>query len=104
MGTQNRRASFLSFAPSLTVQYFYAGGCLLSLLFVMFYIGETRGRTLEEINELFAKRVPARKWKGYVTDAETRSADRYQRGLASEDSPRLVDKKLEPSEERVESV
>lgn len=88
----------------LKIGYFYAGGCLLSLLFVMFYIGETRGRTLEEINELFAKRVPARKWKGYVTDAETRSADRYQRGLVSEDSPRLVDKKLEPSEERVEDV
>ena len=48
--------------------------------------------------------MPARKWKGYVTDAETRSADRYQRGLVSEDSPRLVDKKLEPSEERVEDV
>lgn len=26
----------------------YAGGCLLALLFVMFFIGETRGRTLEE--------------------------------------------------------
>ena len=47
LGTQDRRTP-LRFSPFLTTQYFYAGGCLLSLLFVMFYIGETRGRTLEE--------------------------------------------------------
>lgn len=59
---------------------------MLSALFIWLYIGETRGRTLEgiiamftfgeletnnsviilpEINEMFAKRIPARKWGTY---------------------------------------
>lgn len=49
----------------LKIGYIYSGGCILSALFIWLYIGETRGRTLEEINEMFAKRVPARKWVDY---------------------------------------
>jgi len=29
------------------------------------YIGETRGKTLEEINWLFNHKIPARAWKNY---------------------------------------
>jgi sugar porter (SP) family MFS transporter len=58
----------------LKIGYIYSGGCLLSALFIWFYIGETRGRTLEEINEMFAKRVPARKWRKYRCDIAEYSA------------------------------
>lgn len=47
------------------VGYVYAGGCILSLLFVYFYIGETLGRTLEEINQMFDARLPVMKWKSW---------------------------------------
>ncbi|KZP26508.1 general substrate transporter [Athelia psychrophila] len=52
----------------LKIGYIYSGGCILSALFVWLYIGETRGRTLEEINEMFARGVPARQWAGYEVD------------------------------------
>lgn len=45
------------------VGYIYAGGCCLSLLFVYFYIGETLGRSLEEINQMFDDDLPVMKWK-----------------------------------------
>lgn len=35
-------------------------------LFTWAYIPETRDRTLEEINEIFEAKVPARKFKSYV--------------------------------------
>ncbi|KZP04250.1 general substrate transporter [Athelia psychrophila] len=55
----------------LKIGYIYSGGCILSALFVWLYIGETRGRTLEEINEMFARQVPARKWSSYKCDIAT---------------------------------
>ena len=48
------------------VGYVYAGGCILSLAFVYFYIGETLGRTLEEINQMFDARLPVMKWKTWT--------------------------------------
>jgi len=58
----------------LKIGYIYSGGCLLSALFIWLYIGETRGRTLEEINEMFAKRVPARMWGKYQCEIAEYSA------------------------------
>lgn len=55
----------------LKIGYIYSGGCILSALFIWLYIGETRGRTLEEINEMFARQVPARKWSSYRCDIAT---------------------------------
>ncbi|KAF7980338.1 hypothetical protein HWV62_38765 [Athelia sp. TMB] len=52
----------------LKIGYIYSGGCILSALFVWLYIGETRGRTLEEINEMFARGIPARQWASYHVD------------------------------------
>jgi hypothetical protein len=37
-------------------------------------IGETRGRTLEEINIMFARKVPARKWAAYVVEGDDDTA------------------------------
>jgi hypothetical protein len=51
--------------------FIFVGLAVLCLVFVWFYQPETRGRTYEEIDELFLKKVPARKFEGFVTDAET---------------------------------
>jgi MFS transporter, SP family, general alpha glucoside:H+ symporter len=45
---------------------------VLCLVLVWFYQPETRGRTYEDIDELFIKKIPAREFEGFVTDAETR--------------------------------
>ena len=49
------------------IGYVYAGSATLSFLFVFFVIGETRGRTLEEIDEMLLDRVPARQWSTHRT-------------------------------------
>ncbi|GAM42410.1 hypothetical protein TCE0_044f16365 [Talaromyces pinophilus] len=50
---------------------FVFGGCsVLSLIYLWFCQPETRGRTYQELDEMFMKRVPARKFRSFVTDAE----------------------------------
>ena len=42
----------------------------MSIVYLYVYQPETAGRSYEELDELFMKRVPARKFKTYKTDAE----------------------------------
>ncbi|KAK3899805.1 general substrate transporter [Staphylotrichum tortipilum] len=60
-------------------KYLYIWGCsnLILAVFVFFFVPETRGRSLEQLDELFSKRVPARKFKAYVTDLQQVDADDY---------------------------
>jgi SP family general alpha glucoside:H+ symporter-like MFS transporter len=51
--------------------FIFGGFSLLSIVYLWFYQPETAGRSYEELDELFMKHVPARKFKGYKTDAET---------------------------------
>ncbi|KAI1103859.1 general substrate transporter [Jackrogersella minutella] len=45
--------------------YIWFGSNMIVFLFTWAFIPETRDRTLEEINEIFEAKVPARKFKGY---------------------------------------
>ncbi|KAI2614247.1 general substrate transporter [Hypoxylon fragiforme] len=47
--------------------YIWAASNLCCLVFFFFCVPETKGRTLEEIDELFANRVSVRKFKSYQT-------------------------------------
>ncbi|KAI1428047.1 general substrate transporter [Xylaria sp. FL1777] len=47
--------------------YIWAGSNLVCFVFFYYFIPETKGRTLEEIDELFSKRVPVRRFKTYQT-------------------------------------
>lgn len=38
------------------------------MFFVFFFVPETKGRSLEQLDELFDKKVPTRKFAAYVTD------------------------------------
>ncbi|KAK4124780.1 general substrate transporter [Parathielavia appendiculata] len=40
--------------------------CVVAALWVFFYLPETKGRTLEEIDEMFEARLPARKFRKHV--------------------------------------
>ncbi|CAK7199283.1 hypothetical protein SEUCBS139899_001958 [Sporothrix eucalyptigena] len=54
-------------------------GAIMALWSVAAYyiVPETRGRTYEELDELFVNEVPTRQFKNYVTVAERRAAEAY---------------------------
>ncbi|KAI0131854.1 putative maltose permease [Xylariales sp. AK1849] len=45
--------------------YIWAPCCLISIVWIFFMLPEVKDRTLEEIDELFEARIPARKFRGY---------------------------------------
>ncbi|KAF1967930.1 maltose permease MAL31 [Bimuria novae-zelandiae CBS 107.79] len=50
--------------------FIFGGLAVICLVYLWFYQPETAGRTYEELDEMFIKRVPARKFKEYRTDAQ----------------------------------
>ncbi|KAL2109143.1 hypothetical protein VUR80DRAFT_2941 [Thermomyces stellatus] len=53
--------------------FIFGGLVLLASVVVWAYVPETAGRSFEELDEMFIKRVPARKFKTYQTQAESRA-------------------------------
>ncbi|KAK4187695.1 general substrate transporter [Podospora australis] len=46
--------------------YIWTPSCIISALWVFFFLPEVKDRTLEEIDEMFEARLPARKFRKYV--------------------------------------
>lgn len=59
------------------------------MVFFFFFMPELKGRTLEEIDELFANRVPAWKFKTFQTtiQAEALAEVNREKGLEDEKGP-----------------
>jgi SP family general alpha glucoside:H+ symporter-like MFS transporter len=57
------------------VAFIFGATSVFTCIYTYFYHPETKGRSFEEIDEMFFKRIPARKFGTYVTDAETRAAE-----------------------------
>lgn len=55
--------------------YIWAGGNLALAVFTFFLFPETKGRSLEQLDELFEQRLPAWKFKAYVTNLQPADAD-----------------------------
>ncbi|KAI1471491.1 putative maltose permease [Daldinia caldariorum] len=55
--------------------YFFGGLGVICLIWSYFRIPETKGRTYEELDILFDKKVPARQFKGYQVDVTAISAE-----------------------------
>jgi hypothetical protein len=50
--------------------YVWAGTAFFCLALAYLYVPEMKGRSYREIDILFNRHVPARKWKGTVIDAQ----------------------------------
>jgi SP family sugar:H+ symporter-like MFS transporter len=46
--------------------WIWAPSCFITVIWVYFYLPEIKNRTLEEIDEMFEARLPARKFRKYV--------------------------------------
>jgi MFS family permease len=55
------------------IAFIFGGLCFFCLLYLFYYQPETTGRSYQELDEMFAKGVPARKFKSYRTEAEIRN-------------------------------
>ncbi|KIH86454.1 sugar transporter [Sporothrix brasiliensis 5110] len=68
--------------------YIWAGSNFCCFLFFFFFIPELKGRSLEEIDELFAKRVGAWKFKSYQTTLLDEALQQVQKGEAEAEATR----------------
>lgn len=50
--------------------FIFGGLSVVCLVYLWVYQPETAGRSYEELDEMFIKKVPARRFRGYVTDAQ----------------------------------
>lgn len=50
-------------------RYIWFASNTIVFLFIYFFMPETRGRTLEEIHEMFEEGVPSRNFKGFICAA-----------------------------------
>ncbi|KAN0066749.1 General substrate transporter [Elaphomyces granulatus] len=55
--------------------YLVFGGCMACVIvFVYFFMPETRGRTFAEIDEMYDAKIPMWKWRNYQTTTEAKQA------------------------------
>ncbi|RDW87540.1 hypothetical protein BP5796_03234 [Coleophoma crateriformis] len=52
------------------ISFIFGGLSFLCCIYIFFYQTETAGRSYEELDEMYIKKVPARAFKTYVTDAQ----------------------------------
>lgn len=62
--------------------FIFGGLSFFCIAFLWWYQPETRGRSYEELDEMFMKKVPAREFATYITEAQTRSQEAHRRASA----------------------
>ncbi|POS77113.1 hypothetical protein DHEL01_v204490 [Diaporthe helianthi] len=65
--------------------YLWAGSNFSCMIFFYLFMPELKGRTLEEIDELFAEKVPAWKFKGYKTTVQEKAMAEVRKHEGSEE-------------------
>jgi MFS transporter, SP family, sugar:H+ symporter len=57
--------------------YIWGSSNFAIIVFVLLFVPETKGRSLEQLDEMFAKRVSVRKFGGFVTEHVPVDAERH---------------------------
>jgi SP family general alpha glucoside:H+ symporter-like MFS transporter len=57
------------------VAFIFGGLAILSTAYLWLYLPETSGRTYEELDEMFMKQIPARKFRNHTSEAEHYEAE-----------------------------
>jgi MFS transporter, SP family, sugar:H+ symporter len=58
--------------------------CLIAAVWVFFFLPEVKGRSLEEIDEMFEQRLPARKFRKYVCTSRAAVESKARNGAGSD--------------------
>ncbi|KAK4247643.1 general substrate transporter [Corynascus novoguineensis] len=82
--------------------YIWFPSCVVATLWVFFFLPETKGRTLEEIDEMFEARLPARKFRKHVCVGHLPAQDENnasaERPASSENEKSTSDVKIQHDE------
>lgn len=65
------------------VGFIFGGLSIPCIIFMWWYQPETAGRSYEELDEMFMKKVPARNFKTYVTEAEKKGDEVHRASLSA---------------------
>lgn len=85
--------------------WIWAGSAFLTLLWNIFFLPDTTGRSLEELDALFVARIPARKFQHAVLDPATGSVvDRRELAASSEEGSLKGEKDSKGEEARDEEA
>lgn len=55
------------------IAFIFGGTCLICIVYLFFYQPETTGRSYQELDEMFAKGIPARKFKSYRSETQNQN-------------------------------
>lgn len=65
--------------------FIFGGLCFPCIAFLWWYQPETRGRSYEELDEMFMKKIPSRKFASYTTEAEMKGQEVQRRVSVSKE-------------------
>jgi MFS transporter, SP family, sugar:H+ symporter len=51
---------------TIAIGFIWGPSCLITVVWIYFFLPEIKNRTLEEIDEMFEAKLPARKFRKYV--------------------------------------
>ncbi|KAJ5814940.1 hypothetical protein N7474_006717 [Penicillium riverlandense] len=66
--------------------FIWFGSCVVTMLFIIFFVPEVRGRSLEEIEEMFDKGVPAWKFQTYVCEGMEQAKKAAEQDVIDEEA------------------
>ena len=70
--------------------YIWAPSCIVTAVFIYFYMPEVMGRSLEEVTEMFEARLPARKFRKYECVGAVALAAAADKGNTSEGENSII--------------
>jgi hypothetical protein len=80
--------------------YLWFGAGLIVTAFIYFMLPEARGRTLEEIDEMFRMKVPLRQWPSYVCVENLEARERGIQNVLGKERALGVTEHLEHADEK----